>query len=122
MSTKQLRQSLKECRDLVARYVKDLGGCDHSVGICACADYAVIERADEALKQSEGSCICPWCGDHITPQFTAEHLNEAEFIYNNKNDHKAVRRNPLMCPECHGVGGYEDFEVVEAALSKATQS
>lgn len=27
------------------------GGCDHSVGICMCAELAAVERADEALRK-----------------------------------------------------------------------
>jgi len=54
---------------------------------------------------------CPWCGHGgERAQFwsTAEHADEAEFVYSANNEQTRAR-NPVMCPECHGVGGPEDF-------------
>jgi len=59
----------------------------------------------ETTKHGE----CPWCESEVTPLFTAEHLSEANFQYSSPRDPKAVAKNPLMCPECQGVFGFEDF-------------
>lgn len=52
---------------------------------------------------------CPWCGSHQQPMNTAEHLDLAEFQYSDPRDPKVVARNPVMCSECYGVGGFKDF-------------
>jgi hypothetical protein len=51
---------------------------------------------------------CPWCGSDKAPLPTIDHLDEAEFVYV-KPSKCAAQRNPCMCPDCHGVGGREDF-------------
>jgi len=35
---------LPEIRDYIKQNLKDLGGCDHSVGICMCADEYLLNR------------------------------------------------------------------------------
>jgi hypothetical protein len=49
---------------------------------------------------------CPWCEADVDPQPT--NLETAEFVYCAPSA-EALRLNPLECPECHGVGGYEDW-------------
>lgn len=56
---------------------------------------------------------CPWCGSTAKTLRTLDHLDEAEFVYTDRSE-AAARRNPVMCSECHGVGGYEDFVEVAA--------
>lgn len=53
-----LLQSLRKAVELLAEYRKELGGCDHSVGICYCADNAVLKSAQDALKKLEGGESC----------------------------------------------------------------
>ncbi len=56
--------------------------------------------------------VCPWCAKKVKPLATAEHKHEAVFVYSDpKKDPRAIARNPAMCPECFGVGGWEDFQV-----------
>lgn len=45
--------SLRELRDLHAELIKDLGSCDHSVGICMCVDICALNRATEILERFE---------------------------------------------------------------------
>jgi hypothetical protein len=51
---------------------------------------------------------CPWCDHRVHPVSTADHMDKACFQYSDKTP-KAIALNPLMCPECCGVFGYEDF-------------
>ena len=51
---------------------------------------------------------CPWCGSTASTLRTIEHLDVAEFVYSRPGE-AAARLNPVMCSECHGVGGHEDF-------------
>lgn len=39
--------------------VKDTGGCDHSVGICACGEEAIVQ---ELLLLKDGKATCTICG------------------------------------------------------------
>lgn len=50
---------------------------------------------------------CPWCGSKQAP--VATDVEVANFVHSDPRDPKARARNPLMCPECHGVGGFEDW-------------
>lgn len=34
--------------------LKDIGGCDHSVGICCCDEIRNLEQAREAIKRAKG--------------------------------------------------------------------
>lgn len=55
MMNEQMREALKQTTELLAEYLRDAGGCDHSVGICYCNDFRVLEEAQAALSsQSEG--------------------------------------------------------------------
>lgn len=47
----ELRQLLRECRKELKQVVKDMGGCDHSVGVCCCDLIYLIERVDRATKE-----------------------------------------------------------------------
>lgn len=49
----QALSALCEALDLLKEYVKESGGCDHSVGICLCGEYAVIESAEAELRAIE---------------------------------------------------------------------
>ena len=52
---------------------------------------------------------CPWCGSTTPPLLTSEHPDEANFVYPSGNKKADIKRNPLMCADCCGVGGREDF-------------
>lgn len=41
---------LIRARDYVQQTINDLGGCDHSVGVCMCEDIRLAEDLDEAIK------------------------------------------------------------------------
>lgn len=41
---------LKEACTFVETMVKEIGGCDHSVGLCSCADQALLDKLKEVLK------------------------------------------------------------------------
>lgn len=47
----ELKSILREMTDVYRELVDDAGGCDHSVGICWCDDYWLIERAEKALGE-----------------------------------------------------------------------
>lgn len=47
----ELQEVLKEMTVLYKELVEDAGGCDHSVGICWCADFWLIERAKKVLGE-----------------------------------------------------------------------
>lgn len=71
-----------------------------------------VEAPQDSSEVPEAQRICPWCGCNVQPVATAENLDRAEFVYSTpQNDPRVVARNPLMCPDCCGVGGFEDFEV-----------
>lgn len=58
---KALLEDLKECVD----------GCDHSVGICMCAEVAIVEELE---KRTRGMQTCPLCnGDGFT--YRTEHTD-----------------------------------------------
>ncbi len=46
---------LRAMRDRLKESIQEAGGCDHSVGICACTDLGLIEQADVELGDAE------WC-------------------------------------------------------------
>jgi hypothetical protein len=50
---------------------------------------------------------CPWCGSEAPPELT--NLNYANFVHSDPKDPKVLARNPAMCPDCFGVGGWEDW-------------
>jgi hypothetical protein len=41
--------ALEAGRNLLASYIDECGGCDHSVGICDESDRLILERMDEVL-------------------------------------------------------------------------
>jgi hypothetical protein len=53
---------------------------------------------------------CPWCSLEIEP---IENDGEGTSVFGYREKAAWILRNPLMCPECSGVGGYEDFEVID---------
>ena len=50
---KKLEYVLRDVTEMYQELVDDAGGCDHSVGICWCEDYALIRRAKEVLDVSD---------------------------------------------------------------------
>lgn len=36
---------------LLEGYLEDAGGCDHSVGICMCADYRILDEMLRAIEE-----------------------------------------------------------------------
>lgn len=46
----ELKSVLREITEVYKELVDDAGGCDHSVGICWCDDYWLIERANKVLN------------------------------------------------------------------------
>lgn len=47
----ELESVLREMTGVYKELVDDAGGCDHSVGICWCTDYWLIERAEKVLGE-----------------------------------------------------------------------
>jgi len=52
-STDDLLEALEELLPIFTEVVID-GGCDHSVGICACNDIALADKALKAIKKAKG--------------------------------------------------------------------
>lgn len=71
-------------------------------------DYC-IECADANKPQHTPRYQCPWCYEDVEPVPTDDRA------ISNIGNHVDRSRNPAMCPECFGVGGYEDFGVDEAS-------
>jgi hypothetical protein len=46
----QLETAAKPSLELLKEYFKEIGGCDHSVGLCMCEDIRVADRLQEALE------------------------------------------------------------------------
>jgi hypothetical protein len=46
---------LKKARSWIAEQIKEMGDCDHSVGICMCADLALLEKIDAAIAAGAGT-------------------------------------------------------------------
>ena len=65
------------------------------------------EAKEEAEAARDESGSCPWCGSDSEPVPTD--LEVAEFRYSDPKEPSSLRRNPAMCPDCHGVGGWEDW-------------
>lgn len=53
---------------------------------------------------------CPWCSSQAAPVPTDP--AQANWQYHNANDPMGVKRNPAMCPECFGVGAWDDWGAV----------
>jgi hypothetical protein len=73
---------------------------------------------EAALPVKTLTSICPWCGSEEAPETADE-----EALAGVRNPHLS----PLMCPECRGVGGYDDWGVivpwnVAAALRAALEA
>lgn len=50
---------------------------------------------------------CPWCRSTAQPVPTDPAV--ANFQYGRADDKTHVARNPLMCPDCNGVGSAVDW-------------
>ncbi len=59
-------------------------------------------------KNKQPVMQCPWCNTTEPPVPTD--LTLANFQYGDPRDPKVVKANPLMCPECYGVGQRVDWE------------
>ena len=57
---KELEDSHKELTGLVEEYLKELGGCDHSVNICCCVEQAKLAHAHQVRAGIDG---VPWCSN-----------------------------------------------------------
>ncbi len=63
------------------------------------------------MAEPATATACPWCGGHAEPVPTD--LEVAEFVHSDPHrDPRALARNPAMCPDCHGVGSYEDWGIL----------
>lgn len=51
---------------------------------------------------------CTHCKEAVNPVLTAEHTDEAKFVYGAASPQN-VAANPWMCPKCFGVGAAADF-------------
>jgi hypothetical protein len=58
-----LVEALTKLTIIVASYLEDSGGCDHSVGICACSDIQALEDAEKLC----GICTCTTICDCENP-------------------------------------------------------
>jgi hypothetical protein len=54
----ELERSHKELTVLAQEYLTEIGGCDHSVGICNCIDRAKLRFALQVRARIDG---VPWC-------------------------------------------------------------
>ena|SRR5690242_12179092 len=50
----ELLAALKAVTDDAEQAIKDIGGCDHSVGICCCDIIGNVEHARTAIAKAEG--------------------------------------------------------------------
>jgi len=50
----ELYEALSDAVDLLNQHMKDIGGCDHSVGICCCDDERRIDAMRAALAKARG--------------------------------------------------------------------
>ena len=51
---RKLLEALKQAADWMEEELKNIGGCDHSVGICCCGDYSMLESFRELIAKAEG--------------------------------------------------------------------
>ena len=65
---------------------------------------------------------CPHCGSGAAPVMTREHMDVANFQLTNTlfvgGKDKDIALNPCMCPDCNGVGGFEDWGMVRRVSAK----
>lgn len=54
------RKLLTDALELIQGYLKEQGGCDHSVGICACHDLRVAEEIASELMEPLDPQIKKW--------------------------------------------------------------
>jgi hypothetical protein len=47
---RNLKRTMSELVDIIKQYHKDVGPCDHEVGICLCGEYSVLDDALKLLK------------------------------------------------------------------------
>lgn len=44
-------------RQSIAGVIEEAGGCDHSVGVCACADISLVDEIDRELVKQFGTDV-----------------------------------------------------------------
>ena len=59
---KMFLEVLRPIRDYIKLELEENGGCDHSVGICACSIYSLLEDIERELNPSEEH-FCEECGE-----------------------------------------------------------
>ena len=69
-----LLEQILPCLAMVHEYIEDMGGCDHSVGICYCEDRRRLNVAVQAIEQAkllvnseEELRMCLTCGKYGPP-------------------------------------------------------
>lgn len=67
--------------------------------IAVSSDSSETAKIQAFIKKLEPIRACPWCQSVCPP------------VSNNESDGQHRKVNPLKCPECDGVGGYEDWRL-----------
>lgn len=67
---------LIQARQTIAADIKAAGGCDHSVGLCMCAETALIAEIDKALFDSYGINMM-WKFFYAEPTQSGENMDRA---------------------------------------------
>ncbi len=57
-----LRTSHRVLAEVVQEYLDEIGGCDHSVNICACDEIGKLAEAHRVIAKMEGNTWCSECG------------------------------------------------------------
>jgi hypothetical protein len=83
-----LEKSLEKAKDFYERVFEVSGGCDHSVGVCECADRDDYEEICKMLPETKKATTLLWC-----PKCGAEFEHEGP-----------VPPRILLCPECPSWG------------------
>jgi len=52
-SHKELLAALEKCRTELENEIKEIGGCDHSVGMCCCPMRYALDDADAAIAKAK---------------------------------------------------------------------
>jgi len=121
----KLREALGKAIPWIAEELKELGGCDHSVGICACADERLLEELRAALTPKEKCEVCGGSGrsseqcrscgglDNTNPYRDCESCG-GEGYYPcpacTGSGYNDPHRPTGDCPACHGTGKSEEEE------------
>lgn len=53
---------------------------------------------------------CPWCPSKAAPVATDPNVANFKHLPDTREGRERhMQKNPAMCPDCHGVGGWEDW-------------